>query len=292
VAGPHLRSQGHLVGRSPNRSPDKFVSRFVWYELMTTDVTAAKAFYGEVVGWSAQDASIPGMGYTFFTAGAAAVGGLISLPEEVRKTGVQPGWLGYVGVDDVDASVERVQRLGGTVHVPPKEIPNISRFAVVADPQGATLALFKWLEPAQELRAESNAPGRVDWHDLLSTNWEQAWPFYGELFGWQKADAYEGEGGTYQLFSVGEQVIGGMFNKPVTAPVPLWLYYFNVGDIDVAVRRVRQGHGEILTSPIEVPGRRWIVQCTDPQGVIFALAGTRSHNGIGYFERVAASQRK
>jgi uncharacterized protein len=292
VADPHHRSQDRSVGRSPGRSPDMFVSRFVWYELMTTDVRAAKAFYGEVVGWGTQDASIPGMGYTFFTAGAAAVGGLISLPEEVRKTGVRPGWLGYVGVDDVDASVQRVQRLGGTVHVPPKEIPNISRFAVVADPQGATLALFKWLASAQEPPAEPNAPGRVDWHDLLSTDWEQAWPFYKEIFGWQRADTYEGEMGTYQQFSAGEQVIGGMFNKPAMVPVPLWLYYFNIGDVDVAVRRVRAGRGEILAGPIEVPGRRWIVQCTDPQGAIFALAGTRTHNGIGYFERVTPRRPK
>jgi predicted enzyme related to lactoylglutathione lyase len=292
MADPHHHSQDRSVGRSPGRAPDRFVSRFVWYELMTTDVEAAKAFYGEVVGWGTQDSSIPGMGYTFFTAGTAAVSGLISLPEEVRKMGVQPGWLGYIGVDDVDASVERVQRLGGSVHVPPKEIPNISRFAVVADPQGATLALFKWLEPGHEVRAEPNTPGRVDWHDLINTNWEQAWSFYGELFGWQKADTHKGEIGTYQMFSAGEQVIGGMFNKPASVPVPLWLFYFNIGDVDVAVRRVRAGRGEVLLGPVEVPGRRWIVQCTDPQGAIFALAGTRTHNGIGYFERVAPPQRK
>jgi predicted enzyme related to lactoylglutathione lyase len=292
VADPHHHSQDRSVGRSPGRAPDKFVSRFVWYELMTTDVKAAKTFYSEVVGWGTQDASIPGIGYTFFTAGTAAVSGLISLPDEVRKMGVQPGWLGYVGVDNVDASVEQVQRLGGTVHVPPKEIPNISRFAVVADPQGATLALFKRLEPAQEPRAEPGTPGHVDWRDLLSTNSEQAWPFYRELFGWQKADARKDEMGTYQMFSAGEQVIGGMFNKPAVVPVPLWLFYFNIGDVDVAVRRVRAGRGEVLIGPVEVPGRRWMVQCTDPQGAIFALAGTRTHNGIGYFERAAPPRQK
>jgi predicted enzyme related to lactoylglutathione lyase len=77
-----------------------------------------------------------------------------------------------------------------------------------------------------------------------------------------------------------------MFTKPATVPAPFWLYYFNVGDIDAAMRRVRAGDGEILDGPIEVPGDRWIVRCTDPQGAMFALVGKRSHHGVGYFERV------
>ena len=78
--------------------------RFVWYELMTTDMEAAKAFYAEVVGWGTRDASTPGMPYTLFTAGEASVSGLMDLPEDARKMGVRPTWLGYVGVNDVDAS--------------------------------------------------------------------------------------------------------------------------------------------------------------------------------------------
>ena len=81
--------------------------RFVWYELMTTDMEAAKAFYAKVVGWGTQDASMPGMAYTLFTVGGASVGGLMGLPEGARKTGAEPRWLGYVGVNDVDATAER-----------------------------------------------------------------------------------------------------------------------------------------------------------------------------------------
>jgi predicted enzyme related to lactoylglutathione lyase len=262
--------------------------RFVWYELMTTDREAAKAFYAEVVGWGTQDASMPSMPYTLFTAGKASVTGLMDLPEDARKMGAKPSWIGYVGVNDVDATADRIKHLGGAVHVPPTDIPNISRFSVVADPQMATLALFKWLKPGQEHPAELGMPGRVGWHELLAADWEKAWAFYGELFGWQKADADIGAMGTYQLFSVGGQTIGGMFTKPPTVPVPFWLYYFNIDDIDAAAKRVKAGSGRILNGPIEVPGSSWIVQCTDPQGAIFALVGKRSHNGIGFFERVAS----
>ena len=262
--------------------------RFIWYELMTTDMEAAKTFYAEVVGWGTQDASTLGIAYTLFTAGEASVSGLMDLSEDARKLGLRPTWLGYVGVNDVDASADRIKQLGGSVHVPPTDIPHISRFSVAVDPQMATIALFKWLQPGQEQPAELDAPGRVGWHELLAADWQTAWNFYRELFGWQKADTDTGAVGTYQLFSVGGQTIGGMFTKPPTVPVPFWLYYFNVGDIDAAVKRVKAGSGQILDGPIEVPGGRWIVQCTDPQGAIFALVGKRSHNGIGYFERVAS----
>jgi uncharacterized protein len=266
--------------------------RFAWYELVTTDVEAAKAFYAEVVGWAAQDASMPGVSYALFTAGGASVCGLMSLPEEARQSGFKPGWLGYVGVDDVDAAADRIVALGGAVQVPPTDIPNVSRFSIAVDPQRATIALFKWDggdQPRHEQPAELDAPGRVGWHELLAADWEQAWPFYGALFGWQKATANAGAMGTYQQFSAGGQTIGGMFTKPSMVPTPFWLYYFNVGDIDAAAKRVQAGGGEILNGPIEVPGGgRWIVQCTDPQGAIFALVGTRSHNGIGYFERAAS----
>ncbi len=260
---------------------------FVWYELMTTDMKAARAFYAEVVGWGTQDASVPGTAYTLFTAGETAVSGLTNLREDAPKTGLRPSWLGYVGVDDVDASADRIRQLGGAVHVPPQDVSDISRISVAVDPQMAMIALFKWLTPGHEQPAEPGAPGRVGWHELVAADLDKAWAFYSEIFGWKKADADVSEMGTYQLFSAGGQTIGGMFAKPPAQPVPFWLYYFNIDDIDAAIRRVKAGGGQILDGPIEVPGNRWIARCTDPQGAIFALGGKRSHGGIGYFERVA-----
>ena len=262
--------------------------RFVWYELMTTDVEAAKAFYTKVMGWGTWDASAPGVPYTLFTAGKALVGGLMNLPEDTSKTGVRPAWIGYVGVNDVDAAADHVERLGGVVHVPPTDVANISRFSVFTDPQTARLALFKWLNPGQEQPAEPDAPGRVGWHELLAADGEQALAFYRELFGWQKADADIGEMATYHLFSTGGETIGGMMTKPETIPAPFWLYYFNVGDIVAAARHVEAEGGRILDGPLEVPGGSWIVRCEDPQGAVFALEGTRDRKPIGYFERAAA----
>jgi predicted enzyme related to lactoylglutathione lyase len=260
--------------------------RFTWYELITSDVEAAKVFYAEVVGWDTKDASISGMAYTLFTAGKASVSGLLELPEDARNLGATPSWTGYVGVDDVDAIVDRIKQLGGAVYVPPKDNPNISRFSVVADPQLATLGLFKWLKPDLDQPTELGVPGRVGWHELLAADWEKAWAFYAGLFGWQKALADTDVMRTYQLFSVGGQMIGGMFTKPPMVPVPFWLYYFNIGDIDAAAKRVNARSGQVINGPIEVPDGSWVVQCTDPQGAIFGLVGKRRHKRIVFASSV------
>jgi predicted enzyme related to lactoylglutathione lyase len=259
-------------------------SRFVWYELMTTNTAAARQFYGTVVGWGTRDASQPEMAYTLFTVGTIPVAGLMDLPHQATRNGAPAHWIGYVAVPDVDAATSRVAELGGTVHVRPTDIPDVGRFAVVSDPQKAAFTLFRPLpmegvEPAQPAMG---TPGYIGWHELYADDWEQALAFYGAMFGWQKADAIDmGEMGTYQLFSAagGGDPIGGMFNRPAEIPATFWLYYFNVDDIDAAVKRVELGGGTILNGPMEVPGGAWIVQGQDPQGAMFALAGGRTQNG-------------
>lgn len=257
--------------------------RFVWYELMTTDMKTAKLFYANVLGWGARDASAPALGYSLFTVADLPVAGLMNMPEDGRKTGAPPHWIGYVRVDDVDTVVDRVKQLGGAVHVPPTDVPGISRFSIVADPQMATLALVKGLKPGQAQSTELGAPCRVGWHELLAADWEKAFAFYGELFGWQKAGAHAGALGTYQQFSADGETLGGMLTKPPALPFPFWLYYFNVDDVETAAQRVEAGGGQILYGPTAVPGGAWIVHCTDPQGAIFGLLDRRKRNAIGYF---------
>jgi predicted enzyme related to lactoylglutathione lyase len=262
-----------------------FQGRFVWYELMTTDIEAAKAFYANVVGWDVRDASMSGGAHFLFTAGEALVSGLILLPEEARAKGAKPHWIGYIGVDDMDTVVERIKKLGGRLLFPPTDIPGASRFSVVADPQMATFALIQWLNVRQDLPAALDAPGRVGWYELLADDWRKAFAFYGKLFGWQKVESDADAAGTYQLFSAGGETIGGTFTKPPAQPMPLWLYYFNVEDIETAEKRLQAAGGQVLNGPFEVPNGNWAVQCADPQGAIFALIGKRKRNPIGYFER-------
>jgi predicted enzyme related to lactoylglutathione lyase len=252
---------------------------FVWYELLTTDVAAAKAFYGGVIGWGAQDASTPNLAYALFIAGKAPVSGLMELPDDARKMGATPRWVGYVGVDDVDQTADRIKRLGGAVYVPPTD-SNIGRISVVADPQTATLAVVKGLKPDWQQSVEFGDSGQVGWHELLAADWQTAFAFYREVFGWQQAAPQIGQSDSYQLISAGGQTIGGIFTKLPRVPLPFWLYYFNVGDIDVAAGRVKSGGGSVAQGPVELPDGSWIARCIDPQGAMFALQGPRSRRDL------------
>lgn len=253
--------------------------RFAWYELLTTDVAAARAFYSNVVDWGARDASTADLAYTLFTAGNTPVSGLMALPEEARRMGATPRWMGYVGVDNADATTDRIKRLGGAVYVPPTD-SNIGRISVVADPQTAILALVEGLKTGSPQPAELDQPGHVGWHELLAADWAKAFGFYAELFGWQKVETESGPLDAYQLFAAGGQTIGGMFTKRPVEPIPYWLFYFNVGDIDAAAEGVKRGGGQVFEGPFVVPEGSWIARCIDPQGAIFALQGKRSRDAI------------
>jgi predicted enzyme related to lactoylglutathione lyase len=260
--------------------------RFAWYELLTTDVAAAGAFYGKIVGWDAKDASTPELAYTVLSAGEVPVGGLMDIPEEGRRLGATPRWVGYVAVDDMDATATQIRRRGGAVLLPPTD-SNIGRVSVVADPQKATFALVSGLTYGQRQPGGLDELGRVGWHELLAEDRNKIFDFYGELFGWQKADGETDPADLYQLFSAAGQTIGGMLTKLPSVSQPCWLYYFNVNDISTAARRVNDGGGRILQGPTELPDGCWIARCADPQGALFALQGAR---GQGDIEQPTASE--
>ncbi|MDP1681815.1 MAG: VOC family protein [Burkholderiales bacterium] len=122
----------------------KQAGAFSWNELMTTDVKGAKAFYGELLGWGMQDINTCGMDYTLVKLGDKEIGGIMAIPDQAA--GMPPAWGAYVTVDNVDALLSRVEKLGGKVCVPPQDIPDVGRFAVIQDPQGAMLSLISYLK--------------------------------------------------------------------------------------------------------------------------------------------------
>lgn len=251
----------------------KTVPQFVWYELMTTDCDAAEAFYRTVMGWSAREGGVvPGRRYTIVSAGGAPVGGLMPLSETGCATVPGAVWSGYVGVENVDASVAQVREAGGKSLRDAEDIPEVGRFAVVADPYGAVFLLFQPARDEAPPQAAADAPGHVGWRELHTDDGEGAIAFYASLFGWTKGDAIDmGGHGVYQIFSVGGVPAGGVMTRSPDAPAPFWLFYFNVEGIDAATSRVRNGGGRIIAEPMQVPTGSWIAPCLDPQGAIFAL---------------------
>jgi predicted enzyme related to lactoylglutathione lyase len=249
-------------------------SPFVWYELMTSDLAGAEAFYKTVIGWNAD--KMPGdMPYVIAKAGDTGVAGLMNIPDDAKAMGARPAWLGYIYAANVDKATESVKAAGGNVYREPSDIPSVGRFSVVTDPQGAVFMLF---QPSGENQQPlpPNTPGTVGWRELYANDWEKAFNFYSSQFGWTKDQSMDmGPMGTYQLFAIDGNQAGGIMNRPENVPTPVWQFYFNVDGLDAAVARVKANGGKVLVEPMEVPGGSWIATCKDPQDATFSLVAPK-----------------
>lgn len=249
---------------------------FIWYELLTTDPDAAAAFYGGVIGWTAQSAEQPGVDYRIFSAQGTAVAGHMALPRGAAEAGMRPGWLGYIGVDDVDAAVAKITAADGSVHMPAMDLQGVGRMAMVVDPQGVS---FYVMRGASEEESTSFAPmkeAHCSWNELVTTDQGAALAFYIDQFGWKKGDAMPmGEMGEYRFINHGGGMIGAVMTCPPDGPPPMWRFYFRVPDIDATAERIKANGGAIIYGPVEIPGGEFAVNATDPQDAVFGLVGPR-----------------
>ncbi|NJC34565.1 hypothetical protein GGR88_002079 [Sphingomonas jejuensis] len=252
----------------------------IWYELLTTDADAAQAFYADVIGWSVAGSGMPGIDYRILTApDGVAVGGLMQRTAEMPGAAV---WLGYVGVDDVDAAVAKVEAAGGSVHMPAMTMDGVGRMAMVADPDGLPFYVMhgdsdedsRAFLPAQEHDGPSTV-GHAVWNELSAPDPDAALGFYGAQFGWTQAGGMPmGELGEYRFLAGPRSTHGALWGTPPDGR-PGWTYYFHVEDIDAAVERARNGGGAVLHGPAEIPGGSYSAILTDPQGAQVGLVGRR-----------------
>lgn len=157
--------------------------------------------------------------------------------------------------------------------VPATDMPEVGRFAVLADPQGAS---FGVLAAASETQLPDRASlGAFSWAELNTTDWKAAWKFYSELFGWKKTSSMDmgPEMGEYFMFTnEGDESMGGMSDAANMMKAPAhWLFYANVKDADKTAGQLGEKGAKVLNGPMDVPGGDRIAQCMDPQGGMFAI---------------------
>lgn len=124
-------------------NPMKQHGAFSWNELMTTDIDGAKAFYSELFNWELEE-SQGDMPYTMGIVKGQQVAGLMQNPPEAA--GMPATWGGYVTVDDVEASAKQAVSLGAKVLMDARDIPNVGRFCIISDAQGAMLSLITYFD--------------------------------------------------------------------------------------------------------------------------------------------------
>lgn len=252
----------------------------IWYELLTPDHAVAKRFYDAVVGWNIAGKPDGEIDYRMIETRDGTVGGVMQLTDAMTTGGAKPGWLFYVGVDDVDATADKVTAAGGAVLMPPFDLPGVGRMAFVADPQGAPFYIMRGASEGQESHAfapreTGTHDGHCSWNELWTSNAAGAIAFYRAVFGWENPNTMDmgPMGGYHFLHLPADIVLGALAQSQQADQAPRWNFYFWVPDVDAALEVVKAEGGAITMGPHDVPGGARIIMGTDPQGVTFALVG-------------------
>jgi uncharacterized protein len=252
----------------------------IWYELMTSDLAAAAPFYSAVLDWNIAAKTDPlatGMDYRMIgCADGGMIGGAMAINPEMAASGMKPCWLTYFGVEDVDAAVTGVERLGGAVHMPATTMEGVGRMAMVADPQGAMFYLMRGATRESSDVFSETAAGHGRWNELSTSDVVAALAFYDEVLSIkQNGGMPMGDAGEYAFIAAGGTTIGAI--SPMMAPgsQPGWLPYFGVVNVNAAKLAIEASGGAVMMGPQEVPGPQWIIIAHDPQGATFGLVGPK-----------------
>ena len=243
--------------------------KFIWHDLITTDLEADKRFYNGLFGWQYEQRKGPnGKMYTLAKSGEHYVAGMVV--EEEPKDGADVSrWLGYLSVTDVDQAVRENVAAGGETAVKPLEVGNFVRVAVIIDPQAAVLGLAQSHigDPDDSIVA---APGRVVWNELLAADTAAAAGFYRTLAGYE-VKVLERNGGQYTVLSADGVRRAGMLGNPLEDGDPLWLTYFGVADVKASTSRVVGLGGRVLMPPSAGIREGKLALVIDPSGALLAL---------------------
>ena len=244
-----------------------------WIDLATPDPTASQGFYGELFGWSydEQDTDRPGVTYTMCSQHGRSAAGMMLLSEEMAASGMPPVWTTYVSVDDIEATVAKVEPAGGTVLQPPMDVMDAGRMAVLSDPTGAVSCLW---QKKEHIGCEVvNEHGALTWNELITPDVATAAAFYAEVLGWT-SQAMPMPAGEYTVFFTpggNENGIAGAMPPPMEGMPAFWGVYFAVDDAEATAARAGELGAQVLMPPTAMPNVGTLATFMDPQGAAFSI---------------------
>ena len=240
------------------------VGKFVWHEQVSSDPGQAQDFYTTLFGWGTEIFKAGEMDYTMISSGGQSHGGYGKAMEGAPP----PHWLSHVRVENVDETVEKAKKAGGTLAAGPFEMGEVGRMAIIGDPQGAYISAY-------QPEAEGPVPeGVFVWDELATTDADGAQRFYGEVFGWTATDLGPDFGG-YRIFNRAGDAdgngIAGFMTVPEASIPPHWQPYVAVDDVDATVAKATELGGSAIMEPMDVPTIGRIAVIRDPQGAVFGI---------------------
>jgi len=232
-----------------------------WFDLITEDAAVAREFYGELFDWEFEKQSAT---YSIASHDGTKVAGIAQIHGRLPDL-AEDFWLLGVEVDDVDECVARARKNGGRIHLEPKTAPGHGRYAVIVDPQGAALSLWK---PEGGTRARPRSADDWVWTELWTSDTRAAVKYYKAVLGYDY-QGIEVDGETYHVFTRDEDPRAGVLKTPFQEVAPNWVPYILVDDVRAVAARARELGGRVLLEPQDKLGRGEVVLIADPSGAAF-----------------------
>jgi predicted enzyme related to lactoylglutathione lyase len=254
----------------PAPAPSYLHGKWVWFELRTTDVEQAKTFYGAVLGWQISSREIGGRPYTAISAGGKEIGLIDVLPADAKR-GTKPAWMGYVSVPDVDAAVAAATAAGATTTMPARDMPDVGRFAVLADPAGTSFGVVKAVRGDEPDGVP--ALGQIAWMERWSKHpgsVADAVTFYAAVAGYAPRSVKMGKS-DYTLAEASGRPRMGFGSAPKTSLGDRFVPYVVVANVDEIAKAATEAKGKVVVKPTDIPDVGRMAVLADPQGALIAV---------------------
>ncbi len=250
------------------------VSRVIWHDLLTQDVTKVRHFYADLLGWKYQIEHAsnfvwkPGEAadYPLILADGEAHGGVVDSGQSTLS-----GWIAYVMVKDVDAITARAKSLGATIVREPFDTPGVGRSSVIQDLQGAVICPNF---PTYNFPAPS---GTFLWDELITDDVESAKLFYGDLFGWRFYDIDITQTGSYAVLQSPDNAgaVGATNQSFGAVGLAIWVPYFATDDVDATIANAKALGASVCEEETYMPSGERKAILADPTGALFGLLASR-----------------
>ena len=239
-----------------------------WIDLFTTDPEASKAFYGALLGWTAEDTGEEYGGYITFAKDGHLVAGAM---KNDGAGGMPDLWTIYLATEDAKATTEATLAAGGQVIVAPMDVGTLGTMLVLVDPSGAAIGAWQPQDfPGFGVWGEDGTPG---WFELQTRDHAAAVAFYERVFGWDTHVVSDSDDFHYTTLGEGENQLAGIMDASAMLPegVPShWAVYFAVTDTDATIARAVEGGATVVSPAMDTPYGR-LASLTDPTGALFKL---------------------
>ena len=242
-----------------------------WIELFTSDTETGLAFYGELFGWTSEQAGEEYGGYINLFKDGVPVGGCM---RNDGSAGTPNLWSVYLATDDAQKVTEASPANGGQVIVPAMQVGELGTMVVVTDAGGA--AIGGWQPGLNKGFGVIDEPGAPNWFELHTRDYEASVRFYEDVFKWDAHTVSDAPEFRYTTLGEGADALAGIMDASAFLPdgVPAhWSIYFGTADADASVARVADLGGSVITPPEDTPYGR-LATCVDPTGASFKLRST------------------